>query len=69
MARVCAMSGACGSVDWTGQQIPCPYNGPAIDVRVPNWQADDEVPIALTISHSKAGNTRISRAARVRMWL
>lgn len=29
----CAMRGSCGTKNWFGQSLPCPYDGPAIEVR------------------------------------
>jgi len=28
----CAMRGSCGSKGWFGQQLPCPYDGPPVEV-------------------------------------
>lgn len=30
----CAMRGVCGTKGWLGQQLPCPYDGPAAEVRM-----------------------------------
>lgn len=30
----CAMRGSCGSRAWFGQPLPCPYDGPPVEVRV-----------------------------------
>lgn len=30
----CAMRGSCGSRAWFGQPLPCPYDGPPVEVCV-----------------------------------
>lgn len=57
----CSMRGACGTKGWLGQPLPCPYDGPAV-----------EVSCSLEL-HSKAHPVvarkfRVSVASRIRMW-
>jgi hypothetical protein len=40
----CAMRGVCGTKGWFGQQLPCPYDGPAVEVsRLENYEPVSEV--------------------------
>lgn len=30
----CSMRGSCGMKGWSGKMLPCPYDGPALEVRL-----------------------------------